>query len=104
MAKRTTPRSEANDSAVSSPRSRSRRVPVNTSPAADTIGTYPGVERSEDNGTIAQASAAPASESNMPSEDEIRQRAYQRYLERGSHSGNEFDDWVEAERELRTRR
>ena len=105
MAKRTTPRSEANDSAaVSSPRTRPRRVPVNTSPEADTIGAFPGVERSEDDGAVAQAITAPASASAPPSDEEIRERAYQRYLERGGHSGNEFDDWVEAERELRTRR
>ena len=39
-----------------------------------------------------------------PSEHDIRLRAYQRYLERGGGHGMEFDDWVEAERELRTRR
>jgi hypothetical protein len=38
-----------------------------------------------------------------PSEHDIRLRAYQRYLERGGGHGMEFDDWVEAERELRTK-
>ena len=37
-----------------------------------------------------------------PNEDEIRRRAYQRYLERGGGDGQDFDDWVEAERELNT--
>jgi hypothetical protein len=106
MAKRTTPRSEVNDSATTSaPRPRSRRTPANTSPEADTIGAYPGVERSEDDGAVAQAIATPSSGSNngqqSPSDDDIRHRAYQRYLERGGHQGSEFDDWVEAERELR---
>ena len=109
MAKRTTPRSEANETAtVSSPRTRSRRVPVNTSPEADTIAAFPGIERSEDDGTVVQAVAAPSSGSNQdqktPSDAEIRERAYHRYLDRGAHQGSEFDDWVEAERELRTRR
>jgi len=108
MAKRTTPRAEANDAATAAPRARSRRTPVNTSPEADTIGAYPGVERSEDDGTVAQAIATPSSGSHqgqtLPSDEEIRERAYHRYLERGPHQGNEFDDWVEAERELRTRR
>ena len=31
-------------------------------------------------------------------------RAYQRYLERGGSHGQHFDDWLEAERELRARR
>ncbi|MBA3913450.1 MAG: DUF2934 domain-containing protein [Acidobacteriales bacterium] len=35
---------------------------------------------------------------------EIRQRAYELYLERGSVSGNEHEDWVTAEREVRSRR
>src|SRR2546425_7640765 len=36
-----------------------------------------------------------------PSEDDIRQRAYHRYLQRGGADGMDFDDWLEAERELR---
>jgi len=36
-----------------------------------------------------------------PNEDDIRRRAYQRYLERGGGDGQDFDDWLEAERELR---
>lgn len=36
-----------------------------------------------------------------PSEEEIRSRAYRRYLERGGADGQDFDDWLEAERELK---
>jgi hypothetical protein len=36
-----------------------------------------------------------------PSVDDIRRRAYERYLERGGNHGQHFDDWLEAERELR---
>jgi hypothetical protein len=36
-----------------------------------------------------------------PSEEAIRLRAYQRYLERGGGDGRDFEDWLEAERELR---
>jgi hypothetical protein len=36
-------------------------------------------------------------------EDEIRRRAYEIYLERGSTTGNEHEDWVAAEREVRER-
>lgn len=38
-----------------------------------------------------------------PSEEEIRVRAYRRYLERGGADGQHFEDWVEAERELKLR-
>lgn len=34
---------------------------------------------------------------------EIRHRAYEIYLERGSVAGNEHEDWVRAEREVRSR-
>ena len=33
-------------------------------------------------------------------EDEIRLRAYEIYLKRGGESGDEFNDWIQAEREL----
>ena len=38
-----------------------------------------------------------------PSAEEIRVRAYELYLERGGQDGNEVDDWVRAEKELRQR-
>ena len=39
-----------------------------------------------------------------PSEDDIRHRAYQRYLERGGAAGSELDDWLQAEQDLRRQR
>ena len=39
-----------------------------------------------------------------PTEDEIRHRAYERYLERGGGHGADFEDWVNAEEDLRRRR
>jgi len=49
--------------------------------------------------------AAKRSESmaSSPSDEDIRLRAYQRYLERGGGHGMDFEDWLEAERELKTR-
>jgi hypothetical protein len=38
-----------------------------------------------------------------PTEDDIRRRAYQRYLERGGSHGQDFEDWLHAERELKAR-
>lgn len=46
-------------------------------------------------------SAAPV---DSPSFEEIAAAAYLRFLNRGSSHGSDFDDWVEAERELATRR
>src|SRR6266853_5205360 len=37
---------------------------------------------------------------STPSDEEIRRRAYEIYLERGDLAGDEIDDWLRAEREL----
>jgi hypothetical protein len=39
-----------------------------------------------------------------PTQAEIAEAAYYRHLNRGASGGDEFSDWVEAERELRQRR
>ena len=36
----------------------------------------------------------------QPSEEEIRRRAYEIYLQRGCAHGHDLDDWFNAEREL----
>ncbi len=36
-----------------------------------------------------------------PTEEQIRQRAYEIYQRRGGQGGRDLDDWLEAERELR---
>jgi hypothetical protein len=36
-------------------------------------------------------------------EQEIRDRAYEIYLQRGEQHGSDLDDWLQAERELSTR-
>jgi hypothetical protein len=39
-------------------------------------------------------------QSTIP-EDDLRHRAYEIYLKRGSNPGNELEDWLQAERELK---
>ena len=39
----------------------------------------------------------------IPGYEEIAEAAYLRFLSRGCQDGADFDDWVEAERELRSR-
>ena len=56
-------------------------------------------------GSEAGASPIPAhpedtSRHHTPSCEEIRLRAYEIYLERGSFPGSEVDDWLQAEHEL----
>lgn len=37
---------------------------------------------------------------HRPTEEEIRKRAYEIYLQRGCAHGYDLDDWLRAEREL----
>jgi hypothetical protein len=38
---------------------------------------------------------------SQPTQEEIRQRAYEIHVSRGDSPGDELQDWLEAERELR---
>jgi hypothetical protein len=52
----------------------------------------------------ADMSSSTQSVNGEPSYDEIAEAAYERYLQRGGTDGQDFDDWLEAERELKSRR
>jgi hypothetical protein len=104
MAKRT-PRSQANDTATAPAQPKARRSRAVAAPPEDTIGAYPGIERSEGDVAIARTVSSPsplsAASGAGPSDADIRARAYQRYLERGGNHGADFEDWLAAERELK---
>jgi len=119
MAKRTSSRSDA-DATGAAPAPRPRRsratksnglVPPDAPGPTDTPDIRADAEdssaapesqpRPESLEALTSESMSMASE---PSEHDIRMRAYQRYLERGGGHGEEFNDWVEAERELKTRK
>jgi hypothetical protein len=59
------------------------------------------LDQAADRGGLSTRSESMGSE---PSEEDIRMRAYQRYLERGAGHGQDFEDWLEAERELKNAR
>jgi hypothetical protein len=42
--------------------------------------------------------------SNRPTEEQIAQRAYELFLARGATDGQDVEDWLGAERALRTTR
>jgi hypothetical protein len=46
------------------------------------------------------ATIKPRTNGNQPTRAEIALRAYQIYLERGGEPGKEFEDWMQAERQL----
>jgi hypothetical protein len=61
--------------------------------------TQPGVESEE----IGEASETGWEEGQPPNTDEIRLRAYYRYMERQGGDDDEIADWLAAESELRQR-
>jgi len=50
--------------------------------------------------TSAQAETAEVSIGNSATDEEVRLRAYEIYLERGEQQGLELNDWLQAEREI----
>jgi len=44
-----------------------------------------------------------ADQAESPTYDQIAEAAYLRYLNRGAGDGQDFEDWIEAERALRSR-
>jgi hypothetical protein len=42
------------------------------------------------------------STSHGPTFEQISEAAYHRYLQRGGQDGHDFDDWLDAERSLRS--
>jgi len=51
--------------------------------------------------SVPRRRAAPRRE---PTFEEIAEAAYHRYLKRGGSQGTDFEDWLEAERDLRSRK
>ena len=99
MAKRSStprPRSRAARNS-SSDESITARAPES---ALTTPSELPEIPKPGDVADQAQRSESIVTE---PSEEEIRLRAYQRFLERGGKHGSHFDDWLAAERDLKGR-
>ncbi len=83
------------------PRSASpRRAPSRQK--APKRASNPGPEAVETAADRPVASAESAA--GAPSTEEIAEAAYHRFLRRGGSGGHDFEDWIEAERELRERR
>lgn len=54
--------------------------------------------------SAAEESDTEQSASRGENDDEVRRRAYERFLSRGDGAGSDVDDWLEAEREMRGER
>jgi len=104
MAKRPINRSQADDSGTSAPaQPRARRSRATPAAEAGPIGTAGAVGQARPVELDPEPPLRAALSPWQPSEDDIRVRAYHRFLERGGGHGQAFDDWLEAERELRLR-
>jgi hypothetical protein len=71
----------------------------------DTLQQAPDSQVAQDYADVTQ-DFSPAQYQSIPpepSEHEIRLRAYHRYLDRGAFDGADFDDWLQAEMELKKR-
>jgi hypothetical protein len=121
MAKRTPTRSEANDAASAPAETPRTSRPGGKSRATRDVGAEVGSGQDQagamsdeflgESGSASEAvqgegsdTTTSAAMSSEPSEEDIRIRAYHRYLERGGGHGMEYDDWLEAERELKSKR
>ena len=108
MAKKNS-RSDKSMSPTNQPAPERRRTPR---AATRSTATTPDALTAEPDGTAAvvrdTASDMPGQggeglTSSPPTYDQIAEAAYHRYLQRGGHHGHDFDDWLDAERSLRTR-
>ena len=113
MAKKKTAGPDNTTAAAAAPR---RRPPTKRSDAtiaessaiSETFDAGSSVAAADDRATSApggsDVSSGNGHSAESPSYEQIAEAAYQRYLSRGGQHGSDFDDWLEAERELRTRR
>jgi len=95
MAKKTTtrsktaePKAEAQEAPAPKPRARAKAAPKGKDKVVAKAAPVP------------KAVSAP----DEPSDEEIRLRAYHRYLERGGGHGMDFEDWLDAKRELQNKK
>ncbi|MGE0450600.1 MAG: DUF2934 domain-containing protein [Vicinamibacterales bacterium] len=107
MAKKTTSREKSDIQPEAAPvpaaktaKPRARRppkkAPVDGPPDSGEINRIVAAQAASD-ASVGSGVEAPLS----PADDEIRLRAYHRYLERGGGHGLDFEDWLAAERELK---
>jgi hypothetical protein len=83
---------------------RTRETTIDPTPS--TASELPMPPEPGDSADRAQQSEGPITNAmgSEPSEEEIRLRAYHRYLHRGGEHGRHLDDWVEAEQELKQKK
>jgi hypothetical protein len=89
---------------TSTPSAPTRRRATRSKAAAPAAGTVPVPATAADFGSHSSGNGDAPTSRREPTQAEIAEAAYHRFLRRGGVSGDEFNDWVEAERELREQR
>jgi len=79
------------------------QTPNNSAGVASEAGDDAPLETMARDSSSRSESSSSQSMGSEPSDEDIRVRAYHRYLERGGGHGQDFEDWLEAERELKDR-
>jgi hypothetical protein len=104
------------DAMVSMAKTRKRSEstsPASAAPPESSWNTTPGA--AQDTAAASPSQSGAQSESSAPQQSEyspqtgdsryrIAQRAYELYLSRGGRDGSDWEDWLQAERELVTNR
>lgn len=72
---------------------RRKKTPASSTPSAQASA--------ENQSAVPRQSTVPRDD--RVSDEEIRARAYELYLERGAENGNDIEDWLRAENEYRQR-
>ena len=83
-------------------KSGSRKTPVAARRAPTRRAKAKSIDQTGGVATIEKA--APEVPHRDLNDDDIRLRAYFRYLERGGAPGDSFDDWAEAKKDLESRK
>lgn len=97
MAKKTTAR------AKSEPKAEPKAEAAELAPAAPRPRAKAKTTKVAATKSAAAAPKATQVSAIEPTDEDIRVRAYHRYLERGGGHGMDFEDWLEAKRELQGR-
>ena len=103
MAKKKTPAIPTPDTAAekTTPAPR-RRAAAPRSPTPETVAP-PHNQNGMSDSTPTLMSSPAAVPAVQPTYDQIAEAAYLRYLNRGGGDGRDFEDWLEAEQELKGR-
>jgi hypothetical protein len=115
MAKRIPPPTSSDDAAAAKPKRPSRarvKAPAGSPSAPGSAADAQGAKATEVSSSktfvppppaanASHSATAAVSMSSEPSEEDIRVRAYHKFLHREGGAGSDWDDWFGAEKELR---